>query len=358
MSTGNPWSAIASGIGSGATIVLKICEYTYALRAVNKQTEEYLIVAQHAWENTKICQRLLSERKHQLPTEEWRDYDRVLQETIFAAKSVALLLEPARVDIKADHRLHFSTRLSWVLADNANIDAALKRLGIVHTSLTQNIATLRLIRPGDMAMLEATKSKDRPPSYELLHWKHQTRLTPKPSCHDMTGSLASPPGTPMFPPDRPQDLPDRFQIPVKRHTSSASTISTIEISPPAELSAGPVPISRPVSRLDEYEDKIFDERGQNGGLSSSMSWLELQSHVQRQTSSVSTISTIEIPPPIELSAGTVPISGPMSRLDEHENRTFDGRGQNGGASSSMSWLERQAMKSSMLRQNRRTAQNP
>ncbi|KAI1611882.1 hypothetical protein EDD37DRAFT_651434 [Exophiala viscosa] len=176
--SGNPWSGIASGVSSGLTFIIKICEYTYALRAVDQQTKEYLITAQHAWTNIKTCRELLGQQKEHLPASERKDYERVIEETRRAAEEVALLLEPARVDLEADCSIHFSTRVMWVLSDNSNIAAALKRLDIVHTTLTQNISTLRLLRTF------ASGPRERPPSYQTsqkLQWKRQTRITPKPS---------------------------------------------------------------------------------------------------------------------------------------------------------------------------------
>lgn len=188
------WSTVASGVSSGLTLVIKIFEYTYALRAVDKQTEEYLITAQHAWENIDRCRDLLNDFKDNLSILEVKDYDRVIEDTKKAAQEVALLLEPARVDMVTDCKIHLKTRVLWVLNDNSNIAAALRRLDIVHTTLTQNISTLRL-------MSELARPRDKPPTYEasqLIRWKHQTRgLTPKPSMQSLqsTRSVDSYPGS-------------------------------------------------------------------------------------------------------------------------------------------------------------------
>src|SRR5271163_4912240 len=111
MTTGNPWSAVTAGLSSSLTFIIKLCEYTYALRAVDEQTQEYLITAQHAWENIKTCQRLLSQRRDLLLADECREYDRVIDQAKTAAEAVAMLLEPARVNMEADQRIHFSTRV-------------------------------------------------------------------------------------------------------------------------------------------------------------------------------------------------------------------------------------------------------
>jgi len=181
MSTG-PWSAVASGVSSGLTLVIKIFEYTYALRAVDKQTEGYLITAQHAWENIKRCRDLLHDLRDTLSISEVNDYDRVIEDTKKAAREVLILLEPARIDMVTDCKIHFKTRVMWVLNDNSNIAAALRRLDIVHTTLTQNISTLRL-------MSELARPRDKPPTYdasELIRWKHQSRgLTPKVSTQSL-----------------------------------------------------------------------------------------------------------------------------------------------------------------------------
>ncbi|OQV03650.1 hypothetical protein CLAIMM_08667 [Cladophialophora immunda] len=235
--SGNPWSAITAGVSSGLTFVFKICEVTYALRAVDQQTREYLITAQHAWTNIKTCRDLLSHQQDLLPLSERKDYERVMEETKRAAEEVALLLEPARVDLDADCKIHFSTRVMWVLSDNSNVGAALKRLDIVHTTLTQNIATLRLLRSYGTSGLEPVRSKERPPSYntsQLLQWKHMSRLTPKPSFEDLRTLRADPENTtreaapPMkeLPPEMPADVPAQF---IRNVTGQRSP--TIELSP-------------------------------------------------------------------------------------------------------------------------------
>lgn len=188
MSTG-PWSAVASGVSSGLTLVIKIFEYTYALRAVDKQTEGYLITAQHAWENIKRCRDLLDDLRDTLSISEVKDYERVIEDTKKAAREVLILLEPARVDVETDCKIHLWTRVMWVLNDNSNIAAALRRLDIVHTTLTQNISTLRL-------MSELARPRDKLPTYEasqLIKWKHQTRgLTPKPSIQSLQTTQTAP----------------------------------------------------------------------------------------------------------------------------------------------------------------------
>lgn len=180
----DPFTSIATGLSSVSGFVIKLCEYTYALRAVDQQTEAYLTTAKHAWENIQTCRRLLQLRQEHLPVAERKDYERVLNEAKTAAEEVARLLEPARVDVESDGQLSFSTRMLWVLRDDPAIVAALRRLNLVHTTLTQNISALRLMQGHDESSLDLTKSyssgRDKLPSYEaseLLHWKRQTRNT-------------------------------------------------------------------------------------------------------------------------------------------------------------------------------------
>ena len=180
--SGNPWSAITSGVSSGLTFLIKICEYTYALRAVDQQTKEYLITAQHASDNIKICRDLLVNMKDNFSISEIKQYERVIEDVKKAAQEVALLLEPARVDVEADCKIQLSTRVKWVLSDNANTAAALRRSDIVHTTLAQNISTLRL-------MSELARSKETLPTYEssqVLQWKRQIRLTPRQSVQTLS----------------------------------------------------------------------------------------------------------------------------------------------------------------------------
>ncbi|KAK4943237.1 hypothetical protein LTR10_017079 [Elasticomyces elasticus] len=93
---------VGSELSSGLTFIIKICEYTYALRAVSQQTKEYLITAQHAWNNINTCQELLGQQTEHLPASERKDYECGIEETKLAAEEVALLLEPARVNLEAD----------------------------------------------------------------------------------------------------------------------------------------------------------------------------------------------------------------------------------------------------------------
>ncbi|OAP60534.1 hypothetical protein AYL99_05536 [Fonsecaea erecta] len=234
---GNPWSAVTAGVSSGLTFVFKICEVTYALRAVDQQTREYLITAQHAWTNIKTCRELLSHQQDLLPLSERKDYERVMEETKRAAEEVALLLEPARVDLDADCRIHFSTRVMWVLSDNSNVSAALKRLDIVHTTLTQNISTLRLLRSCGTTVLEPVRTRERPPSYntsQLLQWKYMSRLSPKHSTENLCTRRSDlrdsrPPETAPaikeLPPEMPADVPAQFIRNVSGQWSPSSELS-------------------------------------------------------------------------------------------------------------------------------------
>lgn len=258
--------------------MIKICEYTYALRAVDQQTEEYLITAQHASENIKTCQRLLDQRKELLPADEKKDYERVVREARTASEAVALLLEPARVDTDADGKIHFSTRIFWVLSDNANIAAALRRLDIVHTTLTQNIATLRLLRPCDTAMLGVVRSNEKPPSYhssQLLHWKRQTRLTPKHSVSNLHDPLIAQTSTARTTQLAPQEL-SGGPYPQRNSDIPTSRIPMYNISSPVEMFAGPVPPSRPVSEPNGLNCSTLSEAGRSGSGGGSRRWLEYQ----------------------------------------------------------------------------------
>lgn len=280
MTSGNPWSAIASGVSSGLTFVIKICEYTYALRAVDQQTEDYLLTATHAWENVKICQRLLKQREDSLPADERRDYERVINEAKTAVEAVALLLEPARVDCDADGKIHMSTRLSWVLSDNANIAAALRRLDIVHTTLTQHISTLRLLRPYELPMPERVRSKEKPPSYhssQLFEWKRRSRLPPMESI----GSLSAP----MFvQPMATGEIQDSMkQLPATNYLHRDGRGSTLEspmahVSGPVEMWADTVAAVGPVPRRVESDDRTSSETSQStsGSCPRARLWLEHQ----------------------------------------------------------------------------------
>jgi hypothetical protein len=177
----NGISSLASGLTSGLTCVVKICEFTYALKAVSEQTFAYLQTTEHVSENIKTAQRLRQQRANFLPAEEKRDMDRVIRETETAVRCVAKLLEPARVDREAEQKIRFSTRGLWVLRDNPNIAAALNRLQIAHSALNQVIGSLRASQNIDgLSPSQAAQSGPPPPyrSGSLLHWRMQSRLNP------------------------------------------------------------------------------------------------------------------------------------------------------------------------------------
>jgi hypothetical protein len=179
MVEGNPFSLVASGLTSGLTLVIRICEFTYALQAVSEQTFAYLQTTEHVSENIKTARRLRRQSSNLIPAEEKKDMDRVIRETETAVRSVAILLEPARVDREADQKISLTTRSLWVLRDNPNIAAALNRLQIAHHALNQVIGSLRTPRSADGLVLTESNSKPPPPAYEasqLIHWRMQSRL--------------------------------------------------------------------------------------------------------------------------------------------------------------------------------------
>src|SRR5271156_1573948 len=110
MLDGNPFSAVASGLTSGLTLVIRICEFTYALQAVSEQTFAYLQTTEHVSENIMTERRLRRQSSNLLPSEEKRDMDRVIRETETAVRAVATLLEPARVDREADQKIKLTTK--------------------------------------------------------------------------------------------------------------------------------------------------------------------------------------------------------------------------------------------------------
>lgn len=179
MVDGNPFSLVASSLTSGLTLVIRICEFTYALQAASEQTFAYLRTTEHVSENIKTARRLRRQSSNLLSAEEKKDMDRVIRETETAVRSVAILLEPARVDKEADQKIKLTTRGLWVLRDNPNISAALSRLQIAHHALNQVIGSLRAPRSADELVLAESNLKPPPPAYEasqLLHWRMQSRL--------------------------------------------------------------------------------------------------------------------------------------------------------------------------------------
>lgn len=178
MSEFSPISSLASGLSSGLTCIVRICEFTYALKAVSEQTFAYLQTTEHVWENIKTAQRLRQQRGNFLPADEKRDMDRVIRETETAVRYVAKLLEPARVDREAEQKIRLSTRGLWVLRDNPNIAAALNRLQIAHHALNQVIGSLRATQTTDGLCPPQPAQRGPPPPYQasqLLHWRTQSR---------------------------------------------------------------------------------------------------------------------------------------------------------------------------------------
>ena len=75
---------------------------TYALLGLDKQTEQYLQVANHVKENLKTLERLLRERQDLLVSSDKKDCDRTAKEGKAALEVVKQPLVPARVDVDAN----------------------------------------------------------------------------------------------------------------------------------------------------------------------------------------------------------------------------------------------------------------
>jgi hypothetical protein len=179
LTDGNPWSAVASGLTSGLTLVIRVCEFTYAMRAVDQQTFAYLKTAEHVSDNIKAARQLRRKRSGAIADWDKKEFDRIINQTEVAVKEVAILLEPARVDLDADQKIKFTTRGLWVLQKNANITAALNQMQAFNVSLNQTIHSLRTIR--DLHLTPDSRSDKRstlPPAYSrsnLLHYRQRSR---------------------------------------------------------------------------------------------------------------------------------------------------------------------------------------
>ena len=99
----------ATAITSGVVAVFRILELTYELKAVGEQTTALLNLVQHVDRNIREARRLLAVREPLLSEEEKTWMRGSIRDTEAAVRSVAQLIEPARVAVQAQKSISFKT---------------------------------------------------------------------------------------------------------------------------------------------------------------------------------------------------------------------------------------------------------
>ena len=174
-----------STVTNDAVAVFRLLELTYELKAIGKQTTALLVLVQHVERNIREARRLLATREPLLSAEEVAWMRRSIQDTGEAVRSVAALIEPARVDLQTKGRLSLRTRGVWVFKDSWSANEKMVSLHMCHQTLTTLISSLHckdvvVVRPtSDETRLAAKTPKDAPPAYnglgDFLDWRRRRR---------------------------------------------------------------------------------------------------------------------------------------------------------------------------------------
>ncbi|GME42675.1 hypothetical protein EPUS_04998 [Neofusicoccum parvum] len=166
-----PFSSL-SGVGAAGAIInssVSVTQKLFELKAVGDQTRDLLETSEQINTTLEYARTLRRRKSKILSTFEKRWIDGVLDTTEKAVRSVASLIEPARVDIKTKGRISLATRGLFVLRDSPNVSASLARLGIASQSLNTAMGTL-CSRDGSAYQAQSyqppAETKPAPPSYE------------------------------------------------------------------------------------------------------------------------------------------------------------------------------------------------
>ena len=133
----------ATAVGSAANISLRLFQIIYEFKAVGQQTQDLLESTNHV-SSTLQSAEIMRQQKSAFLTADERDcVDNIIVDTRRCLKSVAALVEPARVDIqiKSGH-VGFLNRSRFVFRDSPKVANNLARLGIAHQSLNSAMCVL------------------------------------------------------------------------------------------------------------------------------------------------------------------------------------------------------------------------
>jgi len=169
---------LAGAVSRAVTVTIRISQTVYELKAVDQQARDLLETTAHV--NACIgTVRSLRRQKSALlcPTlKKW--IDRVIIDTDKAVQNVAALIEPARVDMRANFgKVSLKNKFAFVLRDSPRVGTNLHRLNIVHRSLSNAMGILsakdssiaELEGGGDSRPIRNANADPRPPpAYEEI----------------------------------------------------------------------------------------------------------------------------------------------------------------------------------------------
>jgi len=131
-----------SAVTSGLNTIIKICEITYALKAVKEQTTALLSTTQHVERNILEAKRLLQQKSELLSFEEKSWMERQVGDTEDALRTVSTLVEAARVNIQSSGSPNMKTKVVWVFRDNLKAGEKMTHLSLCAGSLNSVINAL------------------------------------------------------------------------------------------------------------------------------------------------------------------------------------------------------------------------
>lgn len=161
-------SSTVSAVLCGSNTVIKIFETSYALKAVTEQTADLLILVQHVDRDIREAKRLFQTREPVLPPEESQWTHGAISDAEKAIKSVAELIEPARIDSQARYGVGFKDKPVWIFRDDIRAGKGMTRLAVCHQTLTIVISSLHAkdIVVRRLAHEPANVIREQPPAYE------------------------------------------------------------------------------------------------------------------------------------------------------------------------------------------------
>jgi hypothetical protein len=133
----------ATAIGSAANISLRLFQIIYEFKAVGQQTRDLLESTTHVSSTLERAETMRRQKSAFLTADERDWIDNIIIDTKRCLKSVAALVEPARVDMQIKSgRVGFLNKGRFVFRDSPKVANNLARLGLAHQSLNTAMGVL------------------------------------------------------------------------------------------------------------------------------------------------------------------------------------------------------------------------
>lgn len=186
----------SAAVASTLNATLRLFQILYEFKAVDEQTGDLLQSTKHVSKTLDTVRELRRKKSQHLDSAEKGWIEDVLDSADKALKSVAKLIEPARVDMKTKHgKIGFRNRTVWVFKNSPQVQTNLAQLSIVNQSLASamNILSAREGRLHIHGLTRALRHKsshirddaaEPPPPYdenEFLAMRGRLRTSPGPA---------------------------------------------------------------------------------------------------------------------------------------------------------------------------------